>query len=109
MRGSAGWIRQSANDRALQLRKIVNHGTPDRLDIDAVVLMPKPVADAADVAPRKIRAQEFGLIAETDRGFADHLQLALDCGDGFGIGSESCLVHIACELLDGVDRLGNVP
>ena len=73
------------------------------------ILMPEPVADAADIAPGEAGAEDFGVIAETDRGFADHLQFALNGSDGFGIGSESCLVHIACELLDFVDRLGNVP
>ena len=92
----------------MQRREIVNYGTPDGTDVDTIVLMPEPVADAPNLAPRKPRAQNFSLIAETDRGLADYLQLALDGRDSLRIGAETRFIHIDRKLLDGFDRLGNI-
>jgi hypothetical protein len=92
----------------LKLRQIVDHGSPNGIDINLVVLMPEPVADATNVAPGKARAENFSLITEPDRRFADHLQLALDGRYRFQVGPECLGVHALDKLLDRSDRIGNV-
>lgn len=70
--------------------------------------MTKPVADAADVAPRKSGTENFCLITKPDGGFTDHLKFAFDGGDGFRIVAESPSVHALRKLLDVSDSIGDV-
>ena len=52
--------------------------------------------------------ESFGLITEPDRGFTDHLQLALDGRYRLRVRTEFTCVHAQRKLLDGSDGGGNV-
>jgi len=70
--------------------------------------MPEPIADATDIAPGKAGAQDLGLIAKPDRRLADHLEFALDRCDSLGIAPKRRRVHTLREVLDVIDRFGNI-
>ena len=69
--------------------------------------MAEPIADPADVAPWKARAENLSLITKPAGGFTDDLQLALDGRDCFRVGTESLCTHAERELLDGSDGFDN--
>jgi hypothetical protein len=81
---------------------------PDGLNINTVILVPEPVTYAADVAPLKARTQDFGLVAEPDRSFADYLEFAFHGGNGFRILAERLHIHTLRKLLDRIDGFGNI-
>ena len=62
-------------------------------EIHAILLMPQPIAYAADVAPRDFWHDERCFAAEPDGGFADNQQLSFYGGDGFGVLAERLNVH----------------
>ena len=68
--------------------QIDGHRSPDGIQVDVIVLMPEPVADAPNITPRKPRAERLSLIAKPDGGFAYHLEFTLDGRDGFRIFEE---------------------
>jgi len=64
---------QAANDSLFEGWQIADHGSPNGIHVNMVLLMPEPVADATNVAPRKAGAENFSLVTEPDRRFTDHL------------------------------------
>jgi len=58
---------------------------PDVREVDPFVLMSDPVARAPNLVPRLVGAKFRTLITKPYGGFADHKQLSLDGGHGFGI------------------------
>ncbi len=95
-------------DGYFKRRQIVSHSSPDGIHVDMVILVAKPVADPTYVAPRKAWAESLSLIAEPDRGFADHLQLAFDGCHCFRVSAESFRVHAQRKLPDRSNGVGDV-
>src|ERR1700683_1166318 len=72
----AFWAK-SFPERIFQPRQVGSNCIPHDLRIDPIVSMPEPIADAANVPPRKSRIEPLGVVAEANRGLADHKHLAL--------------------------------
>jgi hypothetical protein len=52
--------------------QVVLQRVPERFQIDAVVLMPQPIADAADLRPRQSWAEPRRILLQPDGCLADH-------------------------------------
>ena len=102
------WVGQGAQDPRPKWRKIIDHCIPHRFDIHPVVLMPEPIADAADIAPRQAGTQPLCIISKPYRCLADKQKLALDCGDRLWIFPEGLQIRVAHELCDHVDTFEDV-
>ncbi len=107
-RASGWWVLHCSQDSGFEPLQIVDYGSPDRVHLYLVVLMSKPVADTADVAPRKAWAENFGLLPEADGGFANDLELALDSRDRFRISPKFRCVHVQRKLFDCSNRFSNI-
>src|SRR5439155_13078481 len=77
-------------------------------DIDAIILMPEPVPNPANVAPRQTRTYRLRPLTEAHRRFADYLQFAFYSRYRLWIFPECIEVHVPCELLDGGNRIAYV-
>ncbi len=73
-----------------------------------IVLMAEPITDTPDIAPRKSGTEKLSLTAEPRSGFADHLQFALDCRDGFPILEKCFLVEPFGKLSNGCNGVRNI-
>ena len=85
-----GRIADRPSDRVTEGRQVVLHRVPERFQINAVVLMPQPIADAADLWPRRTGAQPRRVILQPNCCLADHEQLPLD-----QIGRASCRERVS--------------
>ena len=99
---------QCAQDSRSEGRKIIDHRIPDRFDIHPVILMPEPVADAADISSRKARTQPLCITSEPYRCLADKEKLALDCGYRLWVSPERLQIHVAHELDDHINAFEDV-
>lgn len=81
-------------------RKIAYNREPHSLHVYAVVLMPNPIPNAADVASWHLRYQVWSLLAKPYSRFANHQQLTFYRCYCFRVAPEFLEGHAARELLD---------
>ena len=70
------------------IRKVVCNRLPDRLEIDAEVLMRQQVPHVPDLEPGNARGETLRRIVNMPCGFAQHLEVADDGVNGLWIGRE---------------------
>ena len=99
---------QYSQNRRLETRQIVLNGMPDHLDIDPVVLMPKPIANSPNVPPWLPWTEPFGFITQAHCSFADEQHLALDSRYGFWIRPKRIQIHSRRELFDADDGFDDI-
>lgn len=88
--------------------KVVDDCVPHRFNIHPVIAMPKPVADSADIVPRKARTQTVRICSESDGCLTDEQQLALDCGNRLRVFPKRPQIHAAREIDDHVNALEDI-
>src|SRR5580692_2779190 len=87
-------------ERIFQPRQVGSNRVPHDLRIDTIVSMPEPVADAANIPPWKSLIEPLSLVAEANRGLADHKHLAFNCSLCFKIAKIFAELHRGNELLN---------
>jgi hypothetical protein len=51
----------------VQARQVIDDCTPNGIHVDTIILVAKPIADPADVAPRQAWAEDVGLVAQAGK------------------------------------------
>src|SRR6185437_4042515 len=92
----------------LERRQIVGDGVPDVFAVYAVVLMPEPIADSANIAPWHACAENFGGVTQPNGSLANDEKLSFHGCLGFEILAVSLDVHSAHEFVDGFNAFANV-
>lgn len=82
---------------------------PNRLDIDAVVLVAEPIAKASNIVPGLAGTKRGTLLAEANCSFADEGQFSLNGGYRTWILPEGLQIHAICELDDHRNTVDDVP
>lgn len=73
----------------LERRQFLDDSAPNNLDINPVVLMPKPISCATNFAPRWARTINHGVFPEPDCSFTNHQKLAFNSRHCLRIFAES--------------------
>jgi hypothetical protein len=71
--------------------------------------MPEPVADPADIVPRKAGTQTVRIFSEPHRRLADEQKLALDCGNRLRVFPKRSQIHATHEMDDHVNAVEDIP
>ena len=94
--------------RQLQRTQRLLHRGPDGLPREAIIPVPQPDAEAADVVPRRVGTEHGGVVPEPARGGADREQRILDGEDRLVVVVKSVRVKAANKAFTARDVLQDV-
>jgi hypothetical protein len=93
---------------SFEQREVVVDGIPHGFGVYAVILVPQPVTDAADISPWDTGAGRFGIFSHSDGSFADDQHFSLDSGLRFGVLSVGREIHATNKFFNKLDALEDI-